>query len=251
MSCVYVHITPNGKLYIGMSSFSNATKRWKSCGYGYQNQSLFWKAIQKYGWDNIQHIVLLEGLSKEVACECEKYLIVKYQTQNPKFGYNLSNGGEINQGYHHTEEYKKHLSVINKERYKYTKNPMYGKTLSEKTKQQISTSLTGKVQSEETKLKRSQSLKGHAVSEETRNKISQSHKGKVLTVEHRKKLSESAKGRKSKCVGYWKGKKFSDETKEKMRISHLGKPKSEETKRKLREAYLRRKEESLKCSTSV
>jgi group I intron endonuclease len=251
MSCVYVHITPNGKLYIGMSSFNNPVKRWKSCGYGYQNQSLFWKAIQKYGWDNIQHIVLLEGLSKEVACECEKYLIDKYQTQNPKYGYNLSSGGEVNRGYHHTEEYKKHLSEVTKEKFKHTKSPMYGKTLSTKTKQQISTSLTGKVQSTETKLKRSQSLKGHVVSEETRKKISEGNKGKVRTVEQRKRLSEMAKGRRLGCTGYWKGKKFSDETREKMRNSHLGKPKSEETKRKLREAYLRRKEESLKCSTSV
>lgn len=103
---LYVHITPSNKLYIGITT--NCIGRWKN-GYGYGSSPHFYNAILKYGWDNIQHIVLLEGLSKEVACECEKYLIAKYQTTNPKYGYNVCAGGEGTNGYHHTEEYKENL----------------------------------------------------------------------------------------------------------------------------------------------
>ena len=91
---LYVHQFPNNKLYFGITTCTNVHRRWKS-GRGYETQTLIYKAIQKYGWDNIQHIVLLEGLSKEVACECEKYLIAKYQTQNPKYGYNVYLGGDV------------------------------------------------------------------------------------------------------------------------------------------------------------
>ena len=58
----------------------------------------FYSAIQKYGWDNIQHIVLLQGLSKEVACECERYLITNSGTITPRSGYVVQNGSEVISG---------------------------------------------------------------------------------------------------------------------------------------------------------
>lgn len=140
---VYVHITPVGKLYIGITSQENVKYRWDSGGYGYRHQPLFWKAIQKYGWDNIQHIVLLEELSKEVACECEKYLIAKYNAQNPHFGYNCTAGGEGTSGYVCTEEHRR----------------------------AISERLKGRQHSEEAKLKMSLAAKGRVMSEEQKNKF--------------------------------------------------------------------------------
>ena len=104
---LYVHITPNNKYYIGITKVK-PINRWKN-GKGYSNSPYFYNAIQKYGWDNIKHIVLLENLSKEVACECEKYLIAKYKTNSHDYGYNVCSGGEGTNGYHHTEEYKDRL----------------------------------------------------------------------------------------------------------------------------------------------
>ena len=104
---VYVHIVPNDKYYIGITKCF-PTKRWKN-GYGYGSSPYFYNAILKYGWDNIKHIILLENLSKEMACECEKYLIAKFNTTNRKYGYNVCIGGEGTNGYHHTEEYKTKL----------------------------------------------------------------------------------------------------------------------------------------------
>ena len=104
---LYVHITPSNKYYIGITK-SKPENRWKN-GYGYVSSPHFYNAILKYGWSNIKHIILLENLSKEVACECEKFLIDKYNTTNPKFGYNVCVGGEGTHGYHHTESSKQKL----------------------------------------------------------------------------------------------------------------------------------------------
>ena len=68
-------------------------KRWSNNGAQYKLCNLFWKAIQKYKWDGFEHIVLIDNLTKEMACIIERELIKKYKTQNKKFGYNLADGG--------------------------------------------------------------------------------------------------------------------------------------------------------------
>ena len=88
---VYEHICPNGKIYIGITQQS-IEKRWKK-GKGYKTQILFYRAIEKYGWDNIEHIVLFENLTKEEAEQKEIELIAKYKSNNSEYGYNLDNGG--------------------------------------------------------------------------------------------------------------------------------------------------------------
>ena len=50
-------------------------------------------AIQKYRWDNFEHEILFEDLSKESADRIEKILIQTFRTQNPDYGYNIQNGG--------------------------------------------------------------------------------------------------------------------------------------------------------------
>lgn len=89
---VYVHIAPNNKLYIGITC-KDVLRRWGVSGSGYCNNAHFWNAIQKYGWDNFKHIVLLENLSEEKALIIEECLIQKYSTYKQKYGYNRSLGG--------------------------------------------------------------------------------------------------------------------------------------------------------------
>jgi len=91
---VYCHENRlNGKLYFGITKTS-LYLRFRN-GNGYKKQ-IFGRAIEKYGWDKFNHIVLLENISKETACECEKYLIAKYNTTDPNYGYNITKGGEGN-----------------------------------------------------------------------------------------------------------------------------------------------------------
>ena len=77
---VYMHICPNGKKYIGITKLK-PNIRWKN-GKSYKGCVLFDKAIKKYGWDNMQHLVLYEKLKKEEAEQKEIELIAKYKSNN-------------------------------------------------------------------------------------------------------------------------------------------------------------------------
>ena len=91
---IYVHIFPNNKKYIGQTS-KNVYIRWGKNGAGYLNnrQNAISNAILKYGWDNIQHIVLCEGLTLEQANYEEMRLIKQLKTSNKNYGYNILKGG--------------------------------------------------------------------------------------------------------------------------------------------------------------
>lgn len=134
--CVYMHVNKiNNKKYIGITSEKNPSRRWKN-GYGYKpdknaNQNIaFWNAIQKYGWDNFDHIILVNNVTEEKAKELERYYIKKYETfigffSNPKErkGYNSTLGGEgtcglcgklhHNYGTHLTDKQKQIISERN------------------------------------------------------------------------------------------------------------------------------------------
>ena len=91
MYSVYKHTAPNGKVYIGMTR-QVPEKRWL-CGWGYQTQKRFYRAIQKYGWDAFSHEVLFEGLPHEEAEQKERELILFYKSYDPNHGYNVEMGG--------------------------------------------------------------------------------------------------------------------------------------------------------------
>ena len=121
--CVYVHVNKiNGKMYIGKTIYGdNPNKRWKR-GNGYRTQKFFYRAINKYTWDGFNHEVIAKNLTQAEAANFEKLLIKLYNTKNPKYGYNCTNGGEGIEGYHHTEASK---IKRNKTMEKYLSNPEY------------------------------------------------------------------------------------------------------------------------------
>ena len=84
----------NGKVYIGQTKQS-LKNRWSN-GYGYRECPKFWRAIQKYGWDNFEHIILEQGLTLDEANNKEQYYIKKYDAIAN--GYNISIGGGSNYG---------------------------------------------------------------------------------------------------------------------------------------------------------
>lgn len=90
---IYIHKNKvNNKMYIGMTNRKLETRFGKE-GKNYKNSIRFYNAIQKYGWENFEHILLLSGLSRQQAEEKEKEIIAKYNTTNNEFGYNISKGG--------------------------------------------------------------------------------------------------------------------------------------------------------------
>ena len=152
---VYMHIFPNGKRYVGITA-QKPKDRWRVNGNGYKPQKMVYSAIKKYGWNNIEHIIVKDNLSVSDAAELEKALIAKYQTTNSCFGYNQSIGGENSPiGVKRSEETKQKLSISHK-----GKVTRMGFHLSEKQKQHLREINLGKKMSEEVKAKISQKNKG-------------------------------------------------------------------------------------------
>ena len=163
-------------MYVGITS-QKPTERWKNNGDGYKRCPIFYRAIQKYGWENFEHQVFASNLTKEEAENMEMTLIEKLETQNRNFGYNILEGGsspvlteEIKQkisksklgklnpmyGRKHTEEEKENL----RNKMLGENNPRYGIHLSEEIRNKISKSLTGRKASEEARRNQSQAQIG-------------------------------------------------------------------------------------------
>lgn len=90
---VYMHTSPNGKRYVGITG-QTVKARWGRDGVGYKPCSYFWHAICKHGWGSIAHQIIAEGLTEEEAKRSEKELIAFYKTRDPSCGYNLTSGGD-------------------------------------------------------------------------------------------------------------------------------------------------------------
>lgn len=91
--CVYMHIAPNGKRYVGITTAYRP--KWRFCnGSGYNGNKYFHSDIEKYGWENIMHIICATDLDIPEACNLEMQLIREFDTTNPEKGYNLSPGGD-------------------------------------------------------------------------------------------------------------------------------------------------------------
>ena len=69
---VYQHVTPDGMYYFGQTN--NIKRRWRNNGAGYKGTALQ-PYIEKFGWDNIKHIVLFENQTRENALWIENFLI--------------------------------------------------------------------------------------------------------------------------------------------------------------------------------
>ena len=123
----------NGKRYIGGTN--NTTKRWCGQGKHYEGCPAFWAALQKYGWDNFSHTVLVRNLSRDEASDLEVLYIAKYRTTDKRCGYNLASGGV-------------------------SASTMTGKHHSEMTRQKIREGNLGKKHSEEQNRRHSEHMKG-------------------------------------------------------------------------------------------
>lgn len=157
---VYKHISPSGKIYIGQTN-SSIEKRAGRDGVLYKPNIYFYKAIQKYGWDNIEHIVVCDNISKKEADWLEKYLISYYNTMDSRYGYNLTKGGD----------------------------GVAGRIVSKETRTKIKNAQKGMHHSVATEFK-----KGHTFTPEMLEKMSKAKKGKKLSAETRASMSKARKG---------------------------------------------------------
>ena len=185
--CVYKHVNRiNNKQYIGLTR-QNPIDRWKTNGTGYKYSCPhFWNAIKKYGWDNFDHIIVADGLTRDEACSLEMALIRENNTQNSEFGYNTLEGGTAPR-IPDEVRMKMSASAIG------NKNGL-GHPCSEEKKRKISEAQKGKKLTEDHKRKLSEAKRGkhHSPpSEATRKKISNSHSKRKVYCQEKDTVYES------------------------------------------------------------
>jgi group I intron endonuclease len=145
---VYRHISPSNKIYIGITGES-VNLRWAK---GYRKNTIFGRALGKYGFDSFKHEVLFSNLTKEKAELFEIKLIYFYK-HILGISYNDANGG-CSRG-KLSEESKRKIGLAHIG----NKNCL-GKKHSLETRKKISLRLTGKTTPFIVRKKISNSLKG-------------------------------------------------------------------------------------------
>lgn len=173
---LYMHTSPVGKRYIGITSQS-VIRRWRD-GTGYRHNSHFTNAIEKYGWENFTHEILLSGLTREQAEMHERFFIALLRTSDRRFGYNKDSGGNL--GKTLSEESRAKLSKAHLGLHDGEKNPMFGKKHSAKTRALLSEQKTGA----------KNPWYGKHLPTETCKKISQAQKGKKRPEEGSRKMRD-------------------------------------------------------------
>jgi hypothetical protein len=248
----------NRKIYIGRSK--NVIKRWRG-----ELWASFNKTHRSYNnalccfirscGNNIKEVksllefvLIAEFDTLEEVLQAEMYYILKFKTNICRFGklygYNLTDGGEGNNGHIPSEEQRKKQSIaLKKFNDENDRTPEHCENLSK--------ALTGvkKTQSALTiahQAKFIENNKGVPLTDEHKTKISESNKDKKLTDEQRARISKAQKGiRKGPASALaranmskaQKGRIFTEEHKQKISLAHTGKTLSDEHKKNLSLAH--------------
>lgn len=184
---IYMYTLPSGKRYIGKTKRTLSERQ----GYnftGYENCTVLWKAIQKYGVENIRQDILFENdMSDDYASRLEQMCILLFKTNcnkfsSPKFGYNLTDGGDGLTGWHPDEERLKVLQAQMRE-------------LAEKRR--------GTHPSEETRKKQSDAKKGkpgHPMPEHLRKQLSLANSKETMSEVTRMRREKAYEDKKKKVI---------------------------------------------------
>lgn len=162
----------NDKIYIG-KTYNFKKRKQQHCWDLNKYISYFHNAISKYGKENFQWNILNEVKTNKEANELEIFWINYFKSNNFKYGYNMTIGGEGFTGYKWTEEMRKKRSGIN--------HHLYNKHHTKEARNKIK------------KARKNQIIKH---SKETKKKISNSNRDKIILKECREKISKTKTGKK-------------------------------------------------------
>ena len=191
MWTIYEHISPSGNIYIGITS-QDIKNRWKY-GTGYKENQIFYKAIKKYGWDNIIHRIIATNLGEMTAKNMEKDLIAFNKAKG--ISYNITDGGDGALGRKLSQETKDKISLAH-----------LGKHLSKEHIEKCTKHLTGRkwTKSQRAKFKAAYqrkkeegyTFKGHTCSEENKEKLRTARLGVLRPLEVIEKIKANNKQKK-------------------------------------------------------
>lgn len=130
-NCVYRFISTNGKSYIGITN--NFYKRYLDHKRNTKSQStekIFYNACKKYGFENFKIQILKTDIKdRELLNFIEVLYIDKYRTQDTKYGYNMTSGGDGNSLFGEANGmYGKKHSEEARQKMRENKTPNYGHT---------------------------------------------------------------------------------------------------------------------------
>ena len=146
---VYQHVTPDGMYYFGQSQ--NVERRWRNNGAEYKETALQ-PYIEKYGWDNIKHIVLFRDQTRKNALWIEDFLIETAQEDGVCINQQRSGNISKDEDYHlnyrqenrehyrlHREENREHYREMRREHYQKNKDKIreYNRQYREEHKEQM------------------------------------------------------------------------------------------------------------------
>lgn len=167
----------NGKVYIGQTTLRLCERKGShkaaaiKHGYG-----AFHKALIEDGFENFEWFTIFQDNSTDKTLEMESYFIQLFNSNDEKYGYNLTTGGK-NPIFN--TEVSENISKSKKGKYEKENNPFFGKTHTEERKRYFSEIRKG--------IKPNNGFVSH--SDETKAILSEKRKEWAASPENKKKLS--------------------------------------------------------------
>lgn len=117
---IYCILFPNGKRYVGKTECSLEKRKKEHKHHSKKSTTRLYNAIRKYGWNNLDWVILEECEDATVLSQKEILWIDKFSCLEKEKGYNLREGGD---GGRHSKETRRKISKANSGE----NNGMYGK----------------------------------------------------------------------------------------------------------------------------
>lgn len=116
----------NGKVYIGYTK--NVTGRKAYYKHAGSHDTRILRSIRKHGWSNFTFDVIYQSCDMEHTQNVmEDFFIEEHMSRNPQKGYNVRPGGNVKNGYRHSQETRLKISLSMKRTFAERKRKKQGK----------------------------------------------------------------------------------------------------------------------------